>query len=144
MNKKGFTLLEMLLVLGIISVIIIIAVRYFQQGSESSKVSDAASKIRRVIEASYDYNKITHSFYSMYVSTLITSNLLSDSDVNGPWGGQLDVEVGNVDNSILITIPSVPQTACKALQDILNNQNIDTSLFDCSKTSDQLANYPKS
>lgn len=146
MKKKGFTLLEMVLVLLIITAIILIAGRYFQQASEASKVTEATTKIKRIIEASYEWEKVEHTFNNLDITDLTNTNLLSANDIEGPWSGTF-LLAGEARNGVFIkiniTIPNVPKTACFALKDSLERQNIDTANFSCTSTRDQKAAYPK-
>lgn len=151
MNRKakGFTLLELTLVLVIITAIILIAGRYYQQANEASKVTDAVSKTRKIIEASFEWVKAEKNFRTITIDELTNENLLSDDDIQSPWSNNDFKVVGTTDSQgnysrIKITIPSVPPSSCLSLQDSLSQQNVDTTNFNCNSASatNQTAIYP--
>jgi prepilin-type N-terminal cleavage/methylation domain-containing protein len=137
-DKKGFTLLEMLLVLIIIVAIILVAGRYYDQASEASKLSDVTSKVRRIIEASYEWVKVAITFdakdpnkNTLSTTTLKDEQLLSPNDDVNPWGGVLKLKSLST-NKIQITIPSIPTNSCYLLKkDHLDPQNM---LVTCPKS----------
>lgn len=129
-DKKGFTLLEMLLVLAIVIAIILIAGRYYTQASDSSKVSNMVSRVRRIIDASYEWEKVTKSFIvkdpngsTLSIKALQQMNLLPPNDEVGPWGCDVTV-LGGSATSIKITITCIPMKSCLALTDNLTPQNM--------------------
>lgn len=159
-KEKGFTLLELTLVLVIITAIILIAGRYYAQANEASKVAQTVSKTRRIIEASFEWVKACKTFAGLpgdpdcpaiSKDELINKNLLSSDDVQGSWSiddfsvsGTTSTKNPQNYSRIKITIPDVPKTACLSLQDSLTQQNIDTSAFNCNQTNpaNQTLIYP--
>ena len=146
-NKKGFTLLELLLVLVIVTAIILIAARYYNQATDASKMSDLTSKIRKITDASYEWVKVAKTFTSkdqnnrtLSIATLKEVNLLSENDTNNPWGSSLTVS-GISSTKIQITVPLVPIKICKVIEDNLVSQNM---LVTCTTiTGEESINDPK-
>jgi prepilin-type N-terminal cleavage/methylation domain-containing protein len=151
MNKKGkgLSLLELMLVLVIIAVVLIMATRYFQQASESSQVSETTTKIKKIINASYEWSKGNNTFDGLTAQSLIDLGLLTENDIKGPWGETIEVAGGSAskstDDQIQISLFNVPKTSCITLRDILIRQNIDTSTFYCTTDIISVLNmlYPR-
>ena len=155
-NIKGFTLLETLLVLVIIIAIILIAGRYYNQATESSKLSTTISKVKKITEASYEWVKIAKTFDSfdpndpkkrtLSIQTLKDENLLSPNDDANPWGGTA-LQVASVNaNKIRITISGVPTKVCTVFVDHLKPQNMDVlgcSTVSGTGTTTTTIDYPK-
>ncbi len=160
-QHHGIGLLELLLSLTIIAAVILLATRYFSQASEASKVTQTTQIIRTLIDASFKWVEGKPNFggdpgknnsISMYQLTTGSGILPNDwLNKTSPWGGTelIKVEsygftkIGEQQNRIQITIPNVPISACKSLNDILEKQGIDTSLSTPCKSRDYIIFYPK-
>ncbi len=92
-NKEGFTLLEMLLVLVIISVIIYAAFGYLQQRTIQMRVDRTTIQMQQILNASLsDY--VTNGSWPGSVATMQGTFLPPSSvTLQSPWGNQYSISV---------------------------------------------------
>lgn len=109
MNKKGFTLIEILLVVGIIAIlaaIVIIAV------NPTKQLADARNAQRRV-----DINTILNAVYQYTVDNngvipaTITATASAICKTGGTCAGLIDLSVLTANEKYLTSIPFDPSTA---------------------------------
>lgn len=99
LNKKGFTLMEMLIVIAIIVILVAIAVPSFDSSLDSAKASTDAANLRAAKSAAQvkavedDYKTGTHYFYYdmdkgdvEYIGTTLTDPDLDNVNAAGSCG----------------------------------------------------------
>ncbi len=140
----GIGLLEMLLVLVVIASILLMAVRYFGQASESVKVDKAVNILRDVTKGSFEWLKGNPDFTNISLDALkgyVTSNCSKgDPCVNDPWGGTVKVRQGPTDQQITIILPKAPIRACNNINDLMQKEGFTAA--DCKLGYS--ASYPAS
>jgi general secretion pathway protein G len=141
-SNRGFSLLELLLSIAIISLIILMATRYFSTVRSSQKVSDAVSMVQG-IRAGATSLYATGGAANVTVANLCTNKQIPSSYCNGttslisPWESGTSA-ASTIDGSassgkFKITIAGIPDTAsCTNLCTALSG---DTGVTDCSGCS---------
>ncbi|QLH43968.1 MAG: prepilin-type N-terminal cleavage/methylation domain-containing protein [Coxiellaceae bacterium] len=140
-SRKGIGLLELMLSLAIISVIIIMATRYYDMAHLSRRVNDTVSMIQTLRSASERW-LVSHPDYAdISVENLQERNLLPSDFGKNPFGGDITIESGNdANNQIEITVTKIPVTACKTLLDRF--KSVGTSPDNtCAGSSTDLVDY---
>lgn len=151
-NIKGFSLLEMLLVLIVIITIILISGRYYNQATESSRLTTTVSKIKKITEASYEWLNGAKIFTGrdlngnvLSIQNLKNLKLLSPDDDTNPWGGAAITVTGISANKIQMKVANIPAKACTVLIDNLRPQNMEVlgcGTLSAAGTATATINYP--
>lgn len=84
-SSKGFSLVEILLVLGVISVIAVGAFIIYPRVSLASQAKAEAEKVR-VIHASIAETMHRHSLFGATSAALVAANVVGPDDFQSPWG----------------------------------------------------------
>jgi competence protein ComGC len=97
-KNKGFTLIEMLVVLMVISVLIILIVPNLNTNSENinEKGCDALTAL---VQAQIDAYYIDHGKYPSTLGTLVSENYINENQQKCPDGSNLEYDNGNVSSS---------------------------------------------
>ncbi len=82
--KKGFTLLEMLTVLVLITLIVSITYSVFQKQIETSKQKLYDNQINMIEKAGKDYNLMNLNIKGVMISTLLGTDLISNETIVNP------------------------------------------------------------
>lgn len=91
LNKKGFTLVELLVVLVILAVIMSIAIPSVTSSIERSKQKQKDAKIELIVSAAelyVDRHKntfIDNNIYNIYISLLFCDRLLTQEEAKDPF-----------------------------------------------------------
>lgn len=95
-HGKGIGLLELMLALAIISILIIMATRYYQTASRSQKVAEAVTQVNAIIAAvgKWKIGKIESDYVGgLSIQQLVDQGLLPNEFKDGahvnPWGGHI-------------------------------------------------------
>lgn len=130
-KNSGLTLLETLLVLAIGGAIIMVAVRYFSVTHRSLNVTHAIQQIQTLTKSSYEWLEAQKQEdfsgdaggTAISLQELINAGLVNDTDAEtkDPWGKTMTILPGSDPNRIKITLPDVPNQACKNLARRLEN-----------------------
>lgn len=118
-NQRGIGLLELMLSLAIISVMLLMATRYYKSADQGQKVSNAISMITGIAGAGAQYLN-THpakKATDLDLKVLTDDGFLSKefSTMNNPWGGTIKVSGGD-SGLVTITMDKVPGGPCRILQ----------------------------
>jgi prepilin-type N-terminal cleavage/methylation domain-containing protein len=118
-KSKGFTIIEIMLVLVIIAGLLYAIGRIYRMVDDSRRVNEAANQVLSVYQAAGQWYT-TNSFTSgqSYISTFVDNGYLLDSYENStadPWGGSITA-VGNGSHQIIITLNNVPGRLCNNLK----------------------------
>jgi prepilin-type N-terminal cleavage/methylation domain-containing protein len=136
-NSRGFTLLEMLLVMSIIAVILVGVTRYYEAASTSQKENDAIRLVQNLKAAGERY-RIGKPESGDILEKLIARNLVPETSKTNPWGGTVGVSLAENNGPITVTLSAIPGGACMALVKIFTTSNL-SSVPTCSA---QDANSP--
>lgn len=111
-NNRGFSLLEMALVVAVMAVIGFIAVRHYQGVSASNKANTTVQIVQHVHAAIVAYSQ-DRNVYPSSTDTLIKAGYLSNVYRDFPWGQPvlIGTPAGRADNTYAITIYNIPSDA---------------------------------
>lgn len=114
---QGFTLIEMMLVMTIISAFIYMGIGYVQQRTLSLSIDRTSAQMQQILNAGLSYY-VNNGSWPASIATLTTGNYLPSSGVISPWGPNA-YAVSN--NGTLFTVTlTLPQLANQsAIGDIL-------------------------
>jgi prepilin-type N-terminal cleavage/methylation domain-containing protein len=125
-NKKGFTLLELIVVMVIITIIASQVISSFKGASENGRVAAALNSIKAIQTAAMSYfNNNGGSCTGISVTTLVSGNYLPGSFTGtnaNPWGGNYIVAV-NANNATQfnLSMTNISQTNATTLNSALQN-----------------------
>ena len=112
LNKKGFTLVELLVVIVILVVIMSIAIPSITSSLERSKQKEYDAKVKLIISAaelyfdkhrnSYPISSNTSTSYQVDISELITEGYLTEEEAKDPFTNNIIDDSGKTDTSICI------------------------------------------
>ncbi|MGB6977090.1 MAG: type 4 pilus major pilin [Gammaproteobacteria bacterium] len=128
-EQKGISLLELMLALVVISALLLLATRYYQQTRENLRVAQAIEMTNNVVNASYKWLEGQPSFSGISIPTLISSQFLSKSyDGNSnPWKGTIAVGPATDTSYIVVTLTNIPSKSCQNLKEKMLNRALKTS-----------------
>jgi prepilin-type N-terminal cleavage/methylation domain-containing protein len=85
LSIKGFSLIEMLLVLVIISAIIVMGMNYAQQKAQSMRIDRTVMQIQSILNAAQAYF-VDHGQWTTGGNVLMDDHYLPNNAFNSPWG----------------------------------------------------------
>jgi prepilin-type N-terminal cleavage/methylation domain-containing protein len=125
-NKKGFTLLELIVVMVIITIIASQVVASFKGAADNGRVAAALNSIKAIQTAAMSYfNNNGGSCAGISVATLVSGNYLPGTFTGtnaNPWGGNYIVAV-NANNATQfnLSMTNISQTDATTLNNALQN-----------------------
>lgn len=121
----GIGLLELMLSLAIISVLLVMATRYYRVARQGQQVNDAISEIHAIIAACENWITGGQSDFTELsangVKKLIDNGYLPEGSEKNPWHGSILVGAGENPNQVKITMNNIPAKACFDLAAKLNS-----------------------
>jgi len=146
---SGYSLIELMLALAIVSVLLVIATRYYSTTSSAQKVNSAANMLQVVINASEDFKNSTNSYAGITIDKLVDQGLIPQSfstktntNIN-PWGGTITADAGaDNQNFITMTLTHVPKADCKNLTEIMQAKGVRPNPDDQCPQNIYSATYP--
>lgn len=115
LKQQGIGLLELMLSLAIISILLVMATRYYKAARQAQQVNDAIALVQGIAGATANwvigeegYSKLTS------INKLITEGYLPKGSERDPWQGTTEV-TGN-SSTVKVTLNDVPYAACISLQ----------------------------
>lgn len=135
-KQKGNTLLEVLLVLAVSSVLLTLAVRYFNTVDLNRQVTEAISKIDIISRASYEWLSAERQGDFSLISNdgLITLGLVSEADMMSPWGGPIAVSGGDDLQHVKISLNGLGPAGCQNLhRHLLNIAYAESPVDQCTE-----------
>ena len=109
-KETGFTLIEILLVIVIVSMIIIMGIGYMQQQTEALRVDKTSLQMQQVLNAGLAYY-VTHSTWPNNIATLQTTNFLPSTSLVNPWGQNYNTIIEPNQKALFYVYTSVTGTA---------------------------------
>jgi prepilin-type N-terminal cleavage/methylation domain-containing protein len=125
-NKKGFTLLELIVVMVIITIIASQVIASFKGASDNGRIAAALNSIKAIQTAAMSYfNNNGGSCSGISVATLVSGNYLpgmfTGTNAN-PWNGNYNIAVNpNNTTQFNLSMTSIPQADATALNNALQN-----------------------
>ena len=113
-NLLGATLLEVMLVLSIVSLIILMSVRYYQATSTASKTQQVMSAIQAITAAADNVSLGSAGGYSAATSSNIVA-IAGSSALVSPGGGNITVTPGS-STTYNVTIPAIQANVCSIIK----------------------------
>lgn len=125
-NKKGFTLLELIVVMVIITIIASQVIASFKGASSNGRVASALNSVKAIQTAAMNYyNNNGGSCTGISVATLVSGNYLPGTFTgtsSNPWGGNYTVAVNSNNNAQFnLSMTGIPQADAAALNNALQN-----------------------
>ncbi len=121
LKQRGIGLLELMLSLAIISILLVMATRYYKSARQAQQVNDAISLVQGIAGATANwvigeegYNKLTS------ISMLVSEGYLPKGSERDPWQGK--TEVLGTSSTVKVTLNDVPYAACLSLQKKIQNE----------------------
>lgn len=121
-KQLGIGLLELMLSLAIISVLLVMATRYYSSARQAQQVNDAISLTEAIIAGSENWVIGKNNFTAISMTELINGGFLPRGSDRDPWHGAVSVTQGPSDSQITITMQAIPNAACLNLASKLYNQ----------------------
>jgi len=109
----GVTLIEVLLVLAFVSLLMVLAIRYYQQAVNHSYANSALEMVSSITVAASSLQSTNNTYNP--VSTSAIQPLMPNGSLTTPWGGQMSI-VGSWNNGYMITITNIPQGVCLLIE----------------------------
>lgn len=130
-RNKGFTLIEILMVISVIALISIGAFTFFTQAMDSARSSQAKQSVNGLIVSVRDLYQGQPDYSDLDTQTVIDAGIVPSSwavnngDIENNFGGPVEVNVASDDASrFTITFGGVPETACVEIATM--NTNIES------------------
>jgi len=125
-NKKGFTLLELIVVMVIITIIASQVVASFKGAADNGRVAAALNSIKAIQTAAMSYfNNNGGNCTGISVATLVSGNYLPGTFTGtnaNPWNGNYTVAVNaNNNTQFNLTMTNISQTDATTLNNALQN-----------------------
>ena len=125
-NKKGFTLLELIVVMVIITIIASQVVASFKGAADNGRVAAALNSIKAIQTAAMSYfNNNGGSCTGISVASLVSGNYLPGTFTGtnaNPWGGNYTIAVNaNNNTQFNLTMTNISQADATLLNNDLQN-----------------------
>jgi len=120
-KTKGFSLIELLLVIGIIGLITVAVVSRYSDAQAASKAQKAQDAILRITTAVKRIYQLNPNYVGLTPAVLINhrgvpAEMVTGTTITNQWGGTVLIAPTNVsggrNNAFTVTWPSVPENEC--------------------------------
>lgn len=119
-NQQGIGLLELMLSLAIISVLLVMATRYYKSADQGQKISNSISLINGIAGAGAQYLNANPDKTFQDLTPLIADHYLPDNfkTIKSPWG--TDIFATGTGGQVTVTFKAVPGAPCRILKSSLS------------------------
>jgi prepilin-type N-terminal cleavage/methylation domain-containing protein len=127
-RQRGFTLLELVIVLGVLGILVASAIPLYRTFQQRASGSEATAMLKRILDAQVMYFLDKETFFPPVIGDVIQifhndppgkeeiSRIKSALNLEIPVGHFLDFEIRRLENSCLVTISS-PQHSFPLFRD---------------------------
>ncbi|CAM4389775.1 MAG: hypothetical protein LEGION0398_MBIBDBAK_01153 [Legionellaceae bacterium] len=116
-RQRAIGLLELMLSIAIISVLLLMSIRYYSSLKYQERLTQASTMVRDIISAASSWGAANPNFENISIEQLINVNLLPPNYGKNPWAGTVQVSPKKGDiYSIAINFTEVPEDPCKSLK----------------------------
>lgn len=109
----GVTLLEIMLVLSIVTLIVLMSVRYYQSTTTANQTEQVMAIVSAITAAADNLSLGTAGGYSNVTATNMSS-VIGTANMTAPWGGKVSFSGGDT-TSYSVTIPKPTAAVCTAI-----------------------------
>jgi prepilin-type N-terminal cleavage/methylation domain-containing protein len=143
-KQKGFSLLEIMLVLAITATVLVLGIRYFQINLQNLKVEHAVEQINALTNSSYEWLTAQKqedfsgsSQNAISLAKLSAAGLIPNGNLyqKNPWGGNNSVAPGQDPNYVKISFTQLTKHNCfNLLRQLQNLAHSNACEADSNKT----------
>lgn len=109
-TKDGYSLIELLLVLVVVSMILFISLNYSVKKAEQDRIDRTVTQMQQILNAALAYY-VANNAWPTSLAVLTPTYL--PATLNSPWGG-VAYSVANTNNMFYVYVPVVTTTAGRA------------------------------
>jgi len=138
-NQKGFTMLELLIVITIMGAVATMAVPHLTERVQTSKAAEVKNAREVIQDACSAFNQDTGGFWPVELNDLIIDPILDGwagpylevANATNPWGGSVELIegavsfYGTVGNVLYLDLTGVNIMAAKKLERLIDAGNYD-------------------
>jgi type II secretory pathway pseudopilin PulG len=112
-QQRGISLLEVMLSLVIVTLLLLMAMRFYQSARQGQQVRDGIALVDGIIAgyANLSMNPAMNS--NNLLTDMINYGYLPDDATMNPWNGAVEASKGATPNQIKITLNGLPDKSCK-------------------------------
>lgn len=121
-KQKGIGLLELMLAIAIISLLLLMAVRYYKAARQQQQIADTISKVNGIIAAEANWaSNVSSATPYVVAQTLIDNNYLNPVAIVNPWDNStIGVVTSGGGSAVVITLNNVStNTVCGNLANLV-------------------------
>ncbi len=128
-RQSGFTLLELLLVIGVAALLLIGGIATYRLVSDGNKTTDTSRLLLTIRQEAQTMAQQQNGLYtgitfdsgsSSATSPLVVGGVLRDRQ-RSPFNGVIAITVVNSDQNISVSFNNLPPSACEKLATAVNN-----------------------
>lgn len=120
-KKRGLTLIETLLALGVAAIVIIGAVSFYNNAAGTNAINDAKGQIQAYVNGVKKVYASQSTYTGLDNATIIATGVAPQPAISGanglvnPWRGTTTIASASGGSAFTVTMAGVPQDACVSL-----------------------------
>jgi Tfp pilus assembly protein PilE len=105
-KQRGIGLLELMLSIAIISILLIMATRYYQNANQQQRISNTLSMVSGILGAEGNYYMANQVYTADTTSLQLPANITTN-----PWGGgAIGLDVNGGKGPVTLTVSNISQS----------------------------------